>query len=164
MTSRWVTGWLQLAAGWRVLSFTATALLLLFLLWLVWWHPAQREQQRLAHQYQQQSQRYRQQLLALSAGPSLWALQQLEEQARLRPEPVAVPFSLPELLRHSGGTLEYWHPAADGSELAMQLQWPGFMALLNYLSSLRPVPDLPRFSLQRDAQQLRLIMEISDER
>ncbi|MBD8168842.1 type II secretion system protein GspM [Erwinia persicina] len=161
MIHRQITGWLQMSAGWRLVSFTAATLLLLLLLWFTWWYPLQREQQQLAQQLQQQRQHYRQLLQALPAIPSLVTLQQQVEEGRVQLSAHAEALSLPELLHVSDGTLEYWHPAAGGGELAMQLQWSGFMALLHYLSSLCPAPDIPRFRLQREGQQLRLLMEIT---
>lgn len=164
MTYRMLADGLLRGAWGQLTCFFAITLLLTLLLWSFWWHPIQREQQRLAQQSRLQSQRYRQQLHALRTLPSLAALQRQTEhlQHQLRPAtPVA--FSLPAMLEASGAVLEYWHPVGKGGELALHLEWSQFIALLNYLSSLQPVLPIPRFSLQHDAQQLRLVMELTDE-
>jgi len=59
--------------------------------------------------------------------------------------------------------LEYWRPAGQGGELSLTLNWPQFIALLDYLSALQPTLLFSQFKLQREEQQLRLIMELTDE-
>lgn len=164
MTQRWLTGWLHMPAWQRLGSFGCIGMLLASLLWFSWLRPAQRQQQQLDLQRQQQGQRYRQQLLSLQAMPALFVLQQQTERMQMQLKTAADhPFSLPALLSASGAMLEYWHPAGQGGELSLTLDWSQFILLLEYLSACQPVLFMPRFSLQREAWQLRLVMELTDE-
>ncbi|MCS3608803.1 MULTISPECIES: HofO family protein [Erwinia] len=164
MMHRWLIGWLQMPAWIRLGSFCGAALLLAMLLWGAWLHPIKQKQQQGEQQWQQLAHRYRQQLQLLRAMPALATVQQQTEQieARLTSD-VIRPFLLPDLLKASGAVLEYWHPAGQGGELSLMLNWPQFIALLDYLSALQPTLLFSQFKLQREEQQLRLVMELTDE-
>lgn len=160
---RWISIWLQTATWQRLVSFSVAAMLLVIMLWFGWLDPIQKQQQRLEQQGLQQAQRYRQQLASLRSIPALFALQQQAQQLKVQLSPdESVPFSLATLLETSGAVLEYWRPAGQGGELSLMLNWPQFIALMDYLLSLRPAPAIPQFSLQREQQQLRLVMELTD--
>lgn len=164
MMSRWLNGWLQRASWERLCSFCGATLLLATLLWSVWLRPIQQQQQRGEQQWQQQAHRYRQQLQLLRAMPALVALQQQTEQLEAQlASGVSRSFSLSDLLNASGAVLEYWHPVGQGGELSLTLNWQQFIALLDYLSALQPALLSSRFNLQREEQQLRLVMELTDE-
>lgn len=164
MMYRWRGGWLQMAAWLRLCSFCGVALLLTLLLWGVWLRPAQQQQQQWDQQWQQQGQRYRQQLQLLRAMPALVALQQQTEQLEAQlASAVNRSFSLSDLLNASGAVLEYWRPAGQGGELSLTLDWSQFIALLDYLSALQPTLLSSQFNLQREEQQLRLVMELTNE-
>ena len=164
MMHRWLIGWLQMAAWLRLCSFCGAALLLAMLLWGVWLRPIQQKQQQWEQQSQHQAHRYRQQLQLLRAMPALAALQQQTEQLEAQlVSDVSGSYSLSDLLKASGAVLEYWRPAGQGGELSLTLNWPQFIALLDYLSALQPTLLFSQFKLQREEQQLRLIMELTDE-
>lgn len=164
MMYRWLKGWLQMAAWLRLCSFCGVALLLTLLLWGVWLRPVQQQQQQWEQQWQQQAQRYRQQLQLLRAMPALAALQQQTEQVEAQlASAVSRSFSLSDLLNASGAVLEYWRPSGQGGELSLTLDWSQFIALLDYLSVLQPTLLSSQFNLQREEQQLRLVMELTHE-
>lgn len=164
MMHRWLIVWLQMAAWLRLCSFCGAALLMALLLWGGWLYPIKQQQQQWERQSQQQAQRYRQQLQLLRAMPALVALQQqIEKREAQFISGVSRSFSLSDLLHASGAVLEYWHPAGQGGELALTLDWSQFIALLDYLSALQPAPLSTQFKLQREEQQLHLVMELADE-
>ncbi|MFK8256424.1 hypothetical protein ACFL9S_01370 [Erwinia sp. AnSW2-5] len=164
MMYRWLNGWLQMATWLRLCSFCGAALLLAMLLWGAWLRPIQQQQQQWEQQHQQQAQRYHQQLQLLRAMPALVALQQQTEQLEAQlASAISRSFSLSDLLHASGAVLEYWHPSGQGGELSLTLDWSQFIALLDYLSALQPTLLSSQFNLQREEQQLRLVMELTDE-
>ncbi|QGU85991.1 HofO family protein [Erwinia sorbitola] len=164
MMHRWLIGWLQIAAWQRLTSFSIAALLLATLIWLGWLRPGYQQQQQLEKQRQQLTQRYHQQRRLLQDIPALFILQQQAEKLRAELLPAENrPFSLPALLNSSGAVLESWRPSGQWGELTVTLDWVQFLALLDYLSVLQPVPLIPQFSLQRKEQRLHLVMELTDE-
>lgn len=164
MMQRWLIGWLQMATWLRLCSFCGAALILAMLLWGAWLRPIQQTQQQCVQEWQHQAHRYRQQLQLLRVMPALVDLQQQTEllEAQLA-SGVSRSFSLSDLLKASGAILEYWHPLGQGGELSLTLDWPQFIALLDYLSALQPALLFSRINLQREEQQLQLVMELTDE-
>ena len=161
---RWLNGWLQMAVWLRLCSFCGAALLLALLLWGAWLRPVQQQQQQWEQQWQQQAHRYRQQLQLLRAMPALVTLQRQAEQLESQlASVVSRSFSLSDLLNASGAVLEYWRPSGKGGELSLTLDWSQFIALLDYLSVLQPMLLSSQFNLQREEQQLRLVMELTHE-
>lgn len=164
MRYRWLNGWLQMARWLRLCSFIGAAMLLAMLLWGVWLRPIQQQHEQWQQQWRQQAHRYRQHLQLLRAMPSFVGLKQQAEQIEAQFSSAASrPFSLPDLLNASGAVLEYWHPVGQGGELSLTLDWSQFIALLDYLSALKPTLLSSQFNLQREEQQLHLVMELTDE-
>ena len=131
----------------------------------LWQRPLQQQLTQLAQQQRQEQQRYRALLqnLLQRDSPRETAAEIARLQQKLRPE-ASAPFSLPQLSRAAGDTLQGWQPLAQGGELTLALDWPQLQALFHYLSERQPEVKIPRFSLKRVNERLLLKLVLHYER
>lgn len=105
---------------------------------------------------------YRTVLSALRTGETLFQIDadilRLQQQ-RAQAEHHA--FSLPEMLRQSGGELESWQPDRQGGRLLLNLDWAQFQALFHYFHQHAPAVTFPQFQLKRENDVLRLQLSVA---
>ena len=159
MIQRYLLRWLQAAWWLKTASVLALVVVLAALGWLWGVSPALQQAAQLAQQQRQEVLRYQLSLQQLQKIPALSTLRARLEQLQAAGEARRA-FSLPTLLSESGARLQHWQPGPQGGELALTLQWPQFIRLLDYLTRLRPPVSIVRLSLHGDAQALRLLLTL----
>lgn len=162
MTQRYLLRWLQAAWWLKTASVLALVAVLAALGWLWGASPVLQQADQLAHQQRQALLRYRLQLQQLQKIPALSTLRARLEQLQAAGESRR-DFSLPALLSESGARLQHWQPGPQGGELALTLQWPQFIRLLDYLTTLRAPVSIVRLSLHGNAEALRLLLTLVTE-
>ncbi len=157
--------WLQSPRWVKMSSFSGLWLGIYMLLWRGWSYPASEQSKQLEQASRQHQQQLQLQARLQLAQPSLLAIkQQSDELSRWLVSVSPRAFSLPALLQSSGARLTHWRPQQAGGELALELSWSQFIALLRYLATLEPAPRISVLTLQGSPPRLQLMMVLRHDR